>query len=336
MDHLENLEAESIEIIREVAVTASKPVMLYSIGKDSSVMLRLAEKAFYPATIPFPLMHIDTGWKFKEMIAFRDRMAREARFELITYTNPRGTTEGIGPISHGSTYHTNVMKTEALKQALDLYAFDVAMGGVRRDEEQSRAKERIFSFRGPGHQWDPKAQRPDLWNLYNTRINPGDSIRIFPLSNWTEADVWAYIYREDIPIVGLYFAAERPVVKRFEQWIMVDDDRLPLETDKVPELRMVRFRSLGCYPLTAAIESTATTVEEIIKQTLGARTSERRGRVIGHDCKSSRKAAPRECATHLHSRRRQRPPRAQPRSGFHRGRPRGEHSARRRGGPPDG
>ncbi len=283
MDHLDNLEAESIEIIREVAATASKPVMLYSIGKDSSVMLRLAEKAFYPATIPFPLMHIDTGWKFKEMISFRDRMAEEARFQLITYTNPRGLKEGIGPISHGSAYHTDVMKTEALKQALDLHAFDVALGGARRDEEQSRAKERIFSFRGPGHQWDPKAQRPELWNLYNTRINPGESIRVFPLSNWTEADVWAYIYREDIPIVPLYFSAERPVVKRFEQWIMVDDDRLPLESDEVPELRKVRFRTLGCYPLTAAIESAATTVEEIVKQTLGARTSERYGRVIDHD-----------------------------------------------------
>jgi len=277
------LESESIEIIREVAATASNPVMLYSIGKDSSVMLRLAQKAFYPGIIPFPLMHIDTGWKFREMIAFRDRMAKDLTFTLITYTNPRGATEGIGPITHGSAYHTDVMKTEALKQALDLHRFDVAFGGARRDEEKSRAKERICSFRGAGHRWDPKAQRPELWNLYNTRINHGETIRVFPLSNWTEADVWAYIRQENIPIVPLYFAAERPVVKRYGQWIMVDDDRLPLETGETPEMRMVRFRTLGCYPLTAAIESRATTLDEIVAETLGATTSERQGRIIDHD-----------------------------------------------------
>ena len=222
------LESESIEIIREVVATATKPVMLYSMGKDSSVMLRLAQKAFYPGSIPFPLMHIDTGWKFREMIDFRDRMTKQVGFELITYTNLRGAAEGIGPITHGSTYHTDVMKTEALKQALDLHGFDVAFGGARRDEEKSRAKERTFSFRAPGHRWEPKAQRPELWNLYNTRINPGETIRVFPLSNWTEADIWAYIRLENIPIVPLYFAAKRSVVRRYGQWIMVDDDRLPL------------------------------------------------------------------------------------------------------------
>jgi len=277
------LESEPIEIIREVAATAAKPVMLYSIGKDSSVMLRLALKAFYPGPIPFPLMHINTGWKFREMIAFRDRMAAEIGFELISYTNPRGAAEGIGPITHGSAYHTDVMKTEALKQALDLYGFDVAFGGARRDEEKSRAKERIFSFRAPGHRWEPKVQRPELWNLYNTRINGGETIRVFPLSNWTEADVWAYIRRENIPIVPLYFAAKRPVVKRYGQWIMVDDHRLPLEPGEKPQNLMVRFRTLGCYPLTAAVESTATTLDEIVAETLGATTSERQGRVIDHD-----------------------------------------------------
>jgi len=277
------LESESIEIIREVAATARKPVMLYSIGKDSSVMLRLAQKAFFPGPIPFPLLHIDTGWKFREMIAFRDRMAREAGFELLSYTNPRGVAEKIGPITHGSAYHTDVMKTEALKQALDLYGFDVAFGGARRDEEKSRAKERIFSFRAPGHRWEPKAQRPELWNLYNTRVHPGETIRVFPLSNWTEADIWAYIRREQIPIVPLYFAAQRPVVKRYGQWIMVDDARLPLEPGEKPEMRMVRFRTLGCYPLSAAIESGATTLDEIVAETLGAATSERMGRVIDHD-----------------------------------------------------
>jgi sulfate adenylyltransferase subunit 2 len=279
----EELESESIEIIREVVATAAKPVMLYSIGKDSSVMLRLAQKAFFPGPIPFPLMHIDTGWKFQEMIAFKNRMATEVGFELITYTNARGLAEGIGPVSHGSAYHTDVMKTEALKQALDLYGFDAAFGGARRDEEKSRAKERIFSFRAPGHRWEPKAQRPELWNLYNTRINPGETIRVFPLSNWTEADIWTYIRQENISIVPLYFAAERPVVKRYGQWIMVDDGRLPLESGEKPDIRMVRFRTLGCYPLTAAVESTATSLDEIVAETLAATSSERQGRIIDHD-----------------------------------------------------
>ena len=280
---LTNLESESIEIFREVAATAARPVMLYSIGKDSSVMLRLAQKAFYPGPIPFPLLHIDTGWKFREMIAFRDRIAKEISLRLITYTNPRGAAEGIGPFSHGSAYHTDVMKTEALKQALDLHGFDVAFGGARRDEEKSRAKERVFSFRAPGHRWEPKAQRPELWNLYNTRINSGETIRVFPLSNWTEADIWGYIQQEQIPIVPLYFAAKRPVVKRYGQWIMVDDERLPLEPGESARLLMVRFRTLGCYPLTAAVESTAITLDEIVAETLGATTSERQGRVIDHD-----------------------------------------------------
>jgi len=278
-----DLESESIEIFREVAATASRPVMLYSIGKDSSVMLRLAQKAFYPGPIHFPLLHIDTGWKVREMIAFRNRIAKEIPLQLITYTNPRGATEGIGPFTHGSAYHTDVMKTEALKQALDHYGFDVAFGGARRDEEKSRAKERVFSFRAPGHRWEPKAQRPELWNLYNTRINPGETIRVFPLSNWTEADIWGYIQQEQIPIVPLYFAAKRPVVKRYGQWIMVDDERLPLEPGESAQLLMVRFRTLGCYPLTAAVESTAITLDEIVAETLGATTSERQGRVIDHD-----------------------------------------------------
>lgn len=282
-DFFTELESESIEIIREAAATAAKPVMLYSIGKDSSVMLRLAQKAFFPGPIPFPLLHIDTGWKFREMIAFRNRRAKEVGFQLITYTNAQGAAEGVGPITHGSAYHTDVMKTEALKQALDLHGFDVAFGGARRDEEKSRAKERIFSFRAPGHRWDPKMQRPELWNLYNTRINSGETIRVFPLSNWTESDIWAYIRRENIPIVPLYFAAPRPVVKRFGQWIMVDDDRLPLESGESPQTLMVRFRTLGCYPLTAAIESRATTLDEIVAETLGATTSERQGRIIDHD-----------------------------------------------------
>ena len=282
-----DLESESIEIFREVAATATRPVMLYSIGKDSSVMLRLAQKAFYPGPLPFPLLHIDTGWKFREMIAFRDRIAKEIPLQLITYTNPRGAAEGIGPFTHGSAFHTDVMKTEALKQALDLHGFDVAFGGARRDEEKSRAKERIFSFRAPGHRWDPRGQRPELWNLYNTRINSGESIRVFPLSNWTEADIWGYIQQERIPLVPLYFAAKRPVVKRYGQWIMVDDQRLPLESGETPALRMVRFRTLGCYPLTAAVESTAVTLEEIVAETLGATTSERQGRVIDHDGTSS-------------------------------------------------
>ena len=281
--YLSDLESESIEIFREVVATAAKPVMLYSIGKDSSVMLRLAQKSFHPGPIPFPLLHIDTGWKFREMIDFRNQTAAALGVRLLTHTNPRGAAEGIGPISHGSAYHTDVMKTEALKQALDAHGFDAAFGGARRDEEKSRAKERIFSFRAPGHRWEPKVQRPELWNLYNARINAGETIRVFPLSNWTEADIWAYIRREQIPIVPLYFAAPRPVVKRLGQWIMVDDDRLPLEPDETPELRVVRFRTLGCYPLTAAVESTAATLDEIVAETLAVTTSERQGRVIDHD-----------------------------------------------------
>ncbi len=285
--HLRFLEAEAIEIMREVVATARKPVMLYSIGKDSSVMLRLAQKAFHPGSIPFPLMHIDTGWKFREMIAFRDRMAQELGFELIAYTNPRGVTDGIGPFTHGSAVHTDVMKTEALKQALDAYGFDVAFGGARRDEERSRAKERIFSFRAHGHRWDAKAQRPELWNLYNARINPGETIRVFPLSNWSEVDVWQYIRAERVPIVPLYFAAQRPVVNRSGQWIMVDDDRMPLNPGEVPEMRRVRFRTLGCYPLTAAIESSADTLDAVIAETLTASSSERQGRIIDHDSAAS-------------------------------------------------
>src|SRR5450830_138156 len=258
------LEAESIEIIREAVATARKPVMMYSIGKDSSVMLHLARKAFYPAPPPFPLLHVDTGWKFKAMYAHRTRMVNESGMTLITHTNPDGLAAGVGPFTHGSNYHTDVMKTEALKQALDLHGFDVVFGGARRDEEKSRAKERIFSFRSAGHRWDPKKQRPELWNLYNTRIRKGESLRVFPLSNWTEQDIWQYIHREQIPIVPLYFAKERPVVLRGGIWIMVDDDRLPLELGEAPQMRMVRFRTLGCYPLTGAIESSAATLEEII------------------------------------------------------------------------
>src|ERR1043165_965951 len=262
-DVFSEVESEAIENIREGAGTPRKPPMLFSIGKNSSVMLRLAPKALYSAPPPFPLMHIDTGWKFREMIAFRDRTARQLGFQLIPYTNPRGAAEGIGPVSHGSAYHTDVMKTEALKQALDLYGFDFVFGGARRDEEKSRAKERIFSFRAVGHRWDPKSQRPELWNLYNTRINAGETVRVFPLSNWTEADIWQYIRQENIPIVPLYFAAKRPVIKRYGQWIMVDDHRFPLEPGEKPELRMIRFRTLGCYPLTAGIESHATTLDQI-------------------------------------------------------------------------
>jgi sulfate adenylyltransferase subunit 2 len=278
-----NLEAESIEILREVAATGSKPVMMYSIGKDSSVLLRLAQKAFYPGRIPFPLLHINTGWKFKEMIFFRDRMAKEIGFQLISYTNPRGGAENINPFTHGSAFYTDVMKTEALKQALDEHQYDFIIGGARRDEEKSRAKERIFSFRSRGHRWDPKSQRPELWNLYNTYVNPGESVRIFPLSNWTEADIWSYIRDEKIPIVPLYFAAKRPVVQRSGQWIMVDDDRFPLQSGEKVESKLVRFRTLGCYPLTAAVESSATTLDEIVRETLGASTSERQGRIIDHD-----------------------------------------------------
>ena len=283
MKFLDHLEAESIEILREVAATATKPVMMYSIGKDSSVMLRLAQKAFFPGPIPFPLLHIDTGWKFPEMILFRDQMQRELGFDLLVYINPRGVSEGIGPISHGSAVHTDIMKTEALRQVLDFHQFDHVIGGARRDEEKSRAKERIFSFRAPRHRWDPKAQRPELWTNYNTRIRPGETIRVFPLSNWTEADIWQYIHREAIPIVPLYFSARRPVVVRYGQLIMVADDRLPLLPAEVPDIRPVRFRTLGCYPLTAAVDSEAETLEAVIAEVLGATQSERQGRIIDQD-----------------------------------------------------
>jgi len=280
---LNELESEAIEIIREAVATAAKPVMLYSIGKDSSVMLRLSQKAFWPAPLPFPLLHIDTTWKFREMIAFRDQTAKSVGAQLLVHVNQEALAEGINPFVHGSERYTDAMKTVALKQALDKFGFDVAFGGARRDEEKSRAKERVFSFRARGHRWDPKAQRPELWNLYNTRINPGETIRVFPLSNWTEADVWQYIERESIPIVPLYFARERPVVRRNDQWIMVDDDRMPLAEGEAPQTKMVRFRTLGCYPLTAAIESTATSLREIVEETLKTRTSERQGRLIDHD-----------------------------------------------------
>ena len=277
------LESESIEIIREAIAGAASPVMLYSIGKDSSVMLHLARKSFYPGTPPFPLLHVDTTWKFREMYLHRERMVAESGMTLLTYTNQEGQAAGISPFSHGSSYFTDVMKTEALKQALDLHGFDVVFGGARRDEEKSRAKERIFSFRSEGHRWDPKQQRPELWNLYNTRIRKGESLRVFPLSNWTELDIWQYIQQEQIPIVPLYFAKERPVVLRAGTWIMVDDARLPLEPGETPQMRMVRFRTLGCYPLTAAVESEADTLPRIIQEMLLTRTSERQGRLIDHD-----------------------------------------------------
>ena len=283
LTHLDNLEAESIHIMREVAAVFRKPVMLYSIGKDSSVMLHLAMKAFYPAKPPFPFLHVDTTWKFSEMIRFRDQTAQDLGLDLIVHINQDGLDQGIGPFSHGSAVHTDVMKTQALKQALDTHGFDAAFGGARRDEEQSRAKERIFSFRSANHRWDPKNQRPELWNLYNARIRKGESIRVFPLSNWTELDIWQYIHRENIPIVPLYFAAPRPVVRRDGGMIMVDDDRMPLQPDEKPEIRTVRFRTLGCYPLTAAIESSAADLGAIIEEMMLARTSERQGRVIDHD-----------------------------------------------------
>ena len=282
LTHLDRLEAESIHIMREVAAEVENPVMLYSVGKDSSVMLHLALKAFYPSKPPFPLMHVDTTWKFREMIAFRDRRAKELGLELITHSNPDGLRDGVGPFTHGSAYHTDVMKTQALKQALDKHGFDAAFGGARRDEEKSRAKERIFSFRAPGHRWDPKNQRPELWNIYNTRMHKGESIRVFPLSNWTELDIWQYIFREQIEIPDLYFAKKRPVTMYEGTLIMVDDDRMPLDGLEVEE-KMVRFRTLGCYPLTGAVESPATTLPEIIQETLLATSSEREGRVIDSD-----------------------------------------------------
>jgi sulfate adenylyltransferase subunit 2 len=287
LTHLERLEAESIQIMREVVAECERPVMLYSIGKDSAVMLHLAMKAFYPAKPPFPLLHVDTLWKFRAMIEFRDRMAKDLGLELLVHTNPDGVAQGINPFTHGSAIHTDVMKTQALKQALDKYGFDAAFGGARRDEEKSRAKERIFSFRSAQHRWDPKNQRPELWSLYNTRKHKGESIRVFPMSNWTELDIWQYIYLRDIPIVPLYFAAERPVVERGGTLIMVDDDRMPLHDGETPMIRKVRFRTLGCYPLTGAIESDADTLPAIIQEMLLTTSSERQGRVIDHDQSAS-------------------------------------------------
>lgn len=287
LTHLKRLEAESIQIMREVAAEAENPVMLYSVGKDSAVMLHLAMKAFYPGTPPFPVLHVDTTWKFREMIEFRDALAKKLGLELLVHTNEDGIREGVGPFSHGSAYHTDVMKTQALKQALDKYGFDAAFGGARRDEEKSRAKERIFSFRSAQHRWDPKNQRPELWSLYNTRKAKGESIRVFPISNWTELDVWQYIHLEDIPIPALYLAKPRPVVERDGQLIMVDDERMPLEPGETPEMKTVRFRTLGCYPLTGAVESEAATLPEIIQEMLLTTTSERQGRVIDHDTAAS-------------------------------------------------
>ena len=283
LTHLQRLEAESIHIMREVVAESDNPVMLYSIGKDSAVMLHLAIKAFYPALPPFPLLHVDTGWKFREMIAFRDDIVAKLGLTLLTHTNPEGAAQGVGPFTHGSAVHTDIMKTQGLKQALDQHGFDVAFGGARRDEEKSRAKERIFSFRSAQHRWDPKQQRPELWRTYNARKQKGESIRVFPLSNWTELDIWQYIHLENIPLVPLYFAAERPVVERDGTLIMVDDERMPMRPGEVPEQKMVRFRTLGCYPLTGAVESTAATLPDIIQEMLLTTTSERQGRVIDHD-----------------------------------------------------
>lgn len=283
LSHLRQLEAESIHIFREVAAEFENPVMLYSIGKDSSVMVRLAQKAFHPGPIPFPFLHVDTTWKFREMISFRDQFCKENGFKLLVHINEDGVREGINPFTSGSKKHTDVMKTVGLKQALDKYGFDAAFGGARRDEEKSRAKERIYSFRDRYHQWDPKNQRPELWNLYNGKVDKGESIRVFPLSNWTELDVWLYIHLEKIPIVPLYFAAERPVVERDGTLIMVDDARMQLRPDENPAQKLVRFRTLGCYPLTGAIESSATTLPEIIQEMLMTKSSERQGRVIDHD-----------------------------------------------------
>jgi sulfate adenylyltransferase subunit 2 len=287
LSHLERLEAESIHIMREVVAECARPVMLYSIGKDSSVMLHLAQKAFYPGRPPFPLLHVDTTWKFREMIAFRDATARRVGMDLIVHVNPEGVAMGINPFVHGSAVHTDIMKTQGLKQALDRYGFDAAFGGARRDEEKSRAKERVFSLRSAQHRWDPKRQRPELWRLYNARHNPGESLRVFPLSNWTELDIWQYIYQQDIPIVPLYFAAERPIVERDGALIMADDARLPLQPGEQPRQRKVRFRTLGCYPLTGAIESEAATLPQIIEEMLVATTSERQGRVIDRDAGAS-------------------------------------------------
>ena len=287
LTHLKRLEAESIHIIREVAAEFDNPVMLYSVGKDSAVMLHLARKAFFPAKIPFPLLHVDTTWKFREMIEFRDRMAKEYGFDLKVHINQEGVEAGVGPFTHGSAKHTDIMKTQALKQALNAGGYDAAFGGARRDEEKSRAKERVYSFRDKNHAWVPKQQRPELWNVYNSKVDKGESIRVFPLSNWTELDIWQYIYLENIEIVPLYFAAKRPVVNRDGVDIMVDDERMPLEEGETPEMKMVRFRTLGCYPLTGAVESEAATLQDIIQEMLLTKTSERQGRVIDHDSAGS-------------------------------------------------
>jgi sulfate adenylyltransferase subunit 2 len=287
LTHLERLEAEAIQVMREVVAECERPVMLYSIGKDSAAMLHVALKAFYPAKLPFPLLHVDTKWKFRDMYVFRERMVNEFGFDLLVYTNPEGLEQGINPFTHGSAIHTDIMKTQALKQALDLYGFDAAFGGARRDEEKSRAKERIFSFRSAQHRWDPKNQRPELWRLYNARKHKGESIRVFPMSNWTELDIWQYIYLRDIPIVPLYYSAERPVVERDGALIMVDDDRMPLHPGEKPMMKKVRFRTLGCYPLTGAVESEADTLPAIIQEMLLTTSSERQGRVIDHDQSAS-------------------------------------------------
>ncbi|TMO82050.1 sulfate adenylyltransferase subunit CysD [Pseudoalteromonas spongiae] len=287
LTHLKALEAEAIHIIREVVAEFENPVMLYSIGKDSSVLLHLARKAFAPAKIPFPLLHVDTDWKFKEMIEFRDRIAKEYDFELIVHKNPEGLAAGIGPFTHGSSKHTDIMKTQALKQALNAGGYDAAFGGARRDEEKSRAKERVYSFRDKNHRWDPKNQRPELWNIYNSKVEQGESIRVFPLSNWTELDIWQYIYLENIDIVPLYLAEKRPVVERDGMLVMVDDERMPIEDNNEIKHKMVRFRTLGCYPLTGAVESEANTLPEIIQEMLLTKTSERQGRAIDHDSSGS-------------------------------------------------
>lgn len=287
LTHLKKLEAESIHIMREVAAEFDNPVMLYSVGKDSAVMLHLARKAFYPAKIPFPLLHVDTTWKFKEMIEFRDQMAEKYGFELLVHKNQEGIDAGIGPFTHGSAKHTDIMKTQGLKQALNAGGYDAAFGGARRDEEKSRAKERVYSFRDKNHAWDPKKQRPELWDTYNSKVEKGESIRVFPLSNWTELDIWQYIYLENIEIVPLYLAEKRPVVERDGTLIMVDDDRMPIGKDEKIEMKSVRFRTLGCYPLTGAVESTAATLPEIIQEMLLTKTSERQGRMIDHDSSGS-------------------------------------------------
>jgi sulfate adenylyltransferase subunit 2 len=294
LSHLEELEAESIQILRETAAGFERPVLMYSIGKDSTVLLHLAMKAFWPAKPPFPLLHVDTTWKFREMIAFRDETARRLGVDLRVHTNQEGLAQGVSPVTHGSKVHTDIMKTQALRQALDKWRFDAAIGGARRDEEKSRAKERVFSFRDRHHRWDPKNQRPELWNLFNTRVSEGESIRVFPLSNWTELDVWLYIWKHGLPVVPLYLAKPRPVVERGGTLIMVDDDRLPLEPGEKPRMLKVRFRTLGCYPLSGAVESEADTLDKVIEEMLRARTSERQGRLIDHDQSGSMEEKKRE------------------------------------------